>query len=611
MEKINIIFRYAAILTVLNAGSALAEDPIASTITADQRLNCVAFSNSGQFLAAGGDRGEIYIWRTADGILTQTLRGHKGDVFSVAFSSDDLQLFSGGEDSSVIIWDIAAERPRRKLTDHRDQVNHVSVSRSGELLASASHDMSIKIWRTFGGELLKTIKAHSGPVLSVDFSPLSDAVASASSDMTSKIWGVNDGELIQTLQERKLLNLRQAVTYSPSGEFLATSDWRKGVTLWRSQDGGPVRRLRGFRGTPLSLAFSPSGEYLVSGDQASELRLWRVSDGDLVSTFKDHTAAVTDVAVSPSGKYMVSASLDKTVRVRKMPPSTSSPAPIVSGLDKVSMAAASFPPADIDLNIPLGQENPNAVAVVIGVKDYQHDDIPSVDFALNDAEAMKRYLLKTLGYRERNIIYLKNPSKSMLERVFGMKGNYKGELFNYLEPRKSDVFVYYAGHGTPDLASKTAYLGPSDFVQDYVQLTGYSLDLLYENLKFLPAKNITVVIDACFSGRSHNGSLIKDASPIAVQEVNPGAAERISIFTAAAGGQISSWLPEKGHSLFTYYFLRAIQGYANRDSDKTLSLREIQDYMEQNVSRIAQRQYNRRQSPTLRGDDSKILIHYQ
>jgi len=60
---------------------------------------------------------------------------------------------------------------------------------------------------------------------------------------------------------------------------------------------------------------------------------------------------------------------------------------------------------DIRKDIPkLSKSNPDAVAVIIGNKNYRKKDIPSVDFALEDASIMKQYLINTLGYREGNIL---------------------------------------------------------------------------------------------------------------------------------------------------------------------------------------------------------------
>ena len=43
---------------------------------------------------------------------------------------------------------------------------------------------------------------------------------------------------------------------------------------------------------------------------------------------------------------------------------------------------------------------------------YSHTDIPNVEYAANDAYAMKEYLIKTLGYRDGNIIVQMDNSKA-------------------------------------------------------------------------------------------------------------------------------------------------------------------------------------------------------
>ncbi|MGD8989242.1 MAG: hypothetical protein PVH57_13845, partial [Syntrophobacterales bacterium] len=51
--------------------------------------------------------------------------------------------------------------------------------------------------------------------------------------------------------------------------------------------------------------------------------------------------------------------------------------------------------------------NPYAIAVIIGNKNYRHR-LPPVDFAHNDADAMKRFVVEILGISEGNIIYMRD-----------------------------------------------------------------------------------------------------------------------------------------------------------------------------------------------------------
>jgi len=237
---------------------------------------------------------------------------------------------------------------------------------------------------------------------------------------------------------------------------------------------------------------------------------------------------------------------------------------------------------NVDTNIPhTTMNNPDAVAVVIGNRNYEHRDIPTVDYAHHDAEIMQQYLINTLGYKEGNIIFKKDASKTDFEGLFGISGNHKGEVYDYIKPDKSDVFVYYSGHGAPDLDNMKGYFVPTDCDPERVALNGYSLDLLYENLTKVEAKTVTVVLEACFSGATNTGKyLTKSASPALIRvDTNTLTTGHITALTSSDGNQISSWYDEKNHGLFTYFFLKGIGGAADADQNNEITFEEIHNYV--------------------------------
>jgi hypothetical protein len=251
------------------------------------------------------------------------------------------------------------------------------------------------------------------------------------------------------------------------------------------------------------------------------------------------------------------------------------------------------------------------VAVIIGNGDYVHNDIPDVAVSINDAVTMRKYLVSTFGYREENIIFIKNGTKTDFETLFGTKDVPEGKLYNYVKPNRSDVFVYYSGHGAPDPASRKAYFIPVDCDPSVnLKIGGYPLETFYLNLEKLPAKSVTVVIEACFSGDSQQGMLIKYASPMFIDVQYPMTGEKCSVFTSASGDQISSWYPEARHSLFTYYFLRAIRGEADKDKNRRITVREIRDFIDENVPYMARRKYGREQTPVVKGNLEAVISTY-
>ena len=172
-----------------------------------------------------------------------------------------------------------------------------------------------------------------------------------------------------------------------------------------------------------------------------------------------------------------------------------------------------------DVDSALAQvRNPHGVAVIIGNKNYTGTG--QVRFAHRDAKAFRRYVVGVLGFDPDNVIHLKDATQAQMVGLFGNRHDPKGKLWFYLDPdegrKVSDVVVYYSGHGMPGLDNKTpgAYLLPTDANPNNPRLNGYSIDVLYRNLAKLPARSVSVFLDACFTGQAGDGQAILKASPI-------------------------------------------------------------------------------------------------
>ena len=267
---------------------------------------------------------------------------------------------------------------------------------------------------------------------------------------------------------------------------------------------------------------------------------------------------------------------------------------------------------DVEKDIPTAKQgNQDAVAVVIGNRNYRNADVPSVDFATRDAALMRQYLVGALGYDESNILYATDATQGELLSLFGTE-KHPGKLQNYVRAGQSDVFVYYSGHGAPDPESKGAYLVPVDCDPSLVAVNGYSVDLFYRQLKGLGARSVTVAIDACFSGGSAAGMLLKNVSPVFIEvDRSMDVGTDGAVFSSAGGEQVSSWYPEKKHSLFTYYFLKGLQGAADADENRELTVGELHDYVAGKVPQMARRLNNREQTPGLAtAERNRVLARY-
>ena len=246
------------------------------------------------------------------------------------------------------------------------------------------------------------------------------------------------------------------------------------------------------------------------------------------------------------------------------------------------------------------------VAVVIGNKNYKSKDIPQVEYAHRDAQAIKNWLIKTKGFDEENIIDLRDATQADFNALFGNADDPEGNISHYIDlDGNSRLIVYYSGHGMPAKNGRS-YIMPVDANANKPHLNGYPLDLLYKNLASLNTKSTQVILESCFSGGSGAGMLIKGASPITFAPKLPKA-EGLTVFTAASGKQFASWDNENQHGIFTYQFLKGITGKADKNNDNQVSTKEMANYLRKSVRRVAGRVYGRKQTPEIRGKRDGII----
>lgn len=249
------------------------------------------------------------------------------------------------------------------------------------------------------------------------------------------------------------------------------------------------------------------------------------------------------------------------------------------------------------------------VAIIIGNKNYLDQDIPEVTYAHNDAHAMKEFVTDMLHIREENIIFLEDASQAKMQTAFGRKGNYRGKAFQYVKPDVSNLYVFYSGHGVPGKTDGKSYLLPVDADIETADINGYPTDVLYENLAQVEAQSVTIFLDACFSGNSHAGTLIQQASgaQILPKQTKIPQAGNMTVITAASKDQLASWDSESKHGLFTEYLLRALYGEADKNKDGEVRLAEVGTFLKEDMRYKARRAFNRDQTPSVNGNNDQII----
>jgi RNA polymerase sigma factor (sigma-70 family) len=263
-------------------------------------LSSVAFSRTGQTLAAGSGDGTIKRWDVKTGKEKSTLNGHTAAVRSVAYSPDGETLASSSEDGTIKLWDVKTGKELATFKGHTGEIYCVVYSPDGNTLASASQDRTIKRWDVKTGKALATFKGHTGEILSVAFSPDVRMLASASRDRTVRLWNLATGKEQATLKGH--LGDVLSVAYSPDGKTLASGSHDLTIRLWDVPTAKERATLKG-RHVGSSLVYHPEGNMLTAVNyDGGEIKLWDGTTGKELATFNRAKGAV--LAYSRDGKTL-------------------------------------------------------------------------------------------------------------------------------------------------------------------------------------------------------------------------------------------------------------------------------------------------------------------
>ena len=227
----------------------------------------------------------------------------------------------------------------------------------------------------------------------------------------------------------------------------------------------------------------------------------------------------------------------------------------------------------VDENIPISnKKNTNTFAVIIANENYQ--SVASVPFALNDGNIFREYCLKTLGIPEKQIKYVPNATGNQIKQQVGWLQTIC-DVFG----EDAQIIFYYSGHGIPDESNRTAYLLPVDGIGTDIT-TGYKLDDLYAALGNIPSKNVTVFMDACFSGSTRNDGkeMLVAARGVAIKARSGMPQGNMVVFSAAQSDETAYPDYEEKHGMFTYYLLKKLQ-----DTEGNVTLQELGEYIIDNV----------------------------
>jgi hypothetical protein len=266
-------------------------------------------------------------------------------------------------------------------------------------------------------------------------------------------------------------------------------------------------------------------------------------------------------------------------------------------------ATAATPP-------PAGPITREQWAVVIGAGQYQSASIPRLRYAVPDAEAVYRTLTGPGGFKKDHVVLLTDNAerKPTLRNIRWALGTFLAR-----SARKDDtVVIFFAGHGAPEADLRGAerdglakYLIPVDADPDDLYSTALPMDEIKTIFERIEAERVVAFLDACYSGAA--GGRTFASLKTRATGVDDLFLERLArsrgraIITASRPAEVSIELAELGHGIFTYYLVEGLRGAADGNRDGIVSLQELYEYLEQQVTRKS-RAVGGNQHPVMKGE---------
>ncbi|MEX0503558.1 caspase family protein [Alphaproteobacteria bacterium LSUCC0719] len=254
---------------------------------------------------------------------------------------------------------------------------------------------------------------------------------------------------------------------------------------------------------------------------------------------------------------------------------------------------------------PLGQmaaRNKDALALIIGVETYTETPVKAA-YANSDASVFADYAAHKLGIPSNRI-------KTLVDDVADEKGillTVQDWLYRANRPGKSDIYVFFAGHGLASEDGKDMYLLPHDGSPRLLDRTALLRKELFADIAAANPRSVTVFLDTCYSGTTRGTESLIASRPIAIRAREQAIPDGFTVMTAAGGEQTAKPLEEVKHGMFSYFLMKGMEGGADANNDRQITAGELHAYVQQNVIQ----QSSGSQTPELQGDADRVLVRFE
>lgn len=227
------------------------------------------------------------------------------------------------------------------------------------------------------------------------------------------------------------------------------------------------------------------------------------------------------------------------------------------------------------------EKNTTTRALILGISDYQDENISDLRYAHIDANAFANWFLNQNHVSKDNIRLYLNEEASL--------GNFAAAIDWLLtESEEGDqAIIYFSGHGDMEakILNQLGFLLLWDSPAKAYITGALSVDILKQVITTLSVQKKTkvlLIVDACRSGKLAGNNIIGtqltsnnlSKQYAGEQKILSCQADQYSIEGAQWGG---------GRGVFSWHLINGLSGLADSDGNKKISLLEIERFLEKNV----------------------------
>lgn len=235
------------------------------------------------------------------------------------------------------------------------------------------------------------------------------------------------------------------------------------------------------------------------------------------------------------------------------------------------------------------------MAVVIGINAYPR--VRPLKYAVNDAKAFYDYLTRKNLVPAENITLLLDEQATL--------GRLRSVLGTQLKSKTSKddmVIIFFAGHGaterdgtSPDGDGLEKYILPVDVDPKDLYATALPMAEIARIFSRIKSERLVFIADACYSGASGGRSIGIEGTRASLSDAfmdRVAAGKGRVILAASSANEVSVEDDGLGHGIFTHCLIEGLNGKADSDADRYVTVDEIYRYLSEQVpARSGQEQH--------------------